>query len=140
MNLALPAHWPFALAARWAASPEAGRAARLQAADPDDYGGEVRRRAAVATCLADFERTAAAEDLRGRQLPAAELEAQRKPQPQLPAAPRGYSYRPCRKCVRGVVRPGGQRCSCAVVLGGQPGFELCAGPGAAPLLMPEGQA
>ncbi len=137
-----PAHWPDALRGLWSASTEAARSERLCRADPADYGGEARLRAAIWTCLTDFEQRMAAESLRDRRATEADAEARRRPAESPPAvAPPGYTYRACRRCVGGVRRPGGQPCTCAVALGARPGFELCASTAAAPLHpLPEGRA
>jgi hypothetical protein len=110
--------------AAWPASTEFVRVSILCRSDPDDYGGEARLRAAIASCIADFCRMFDATALRGHQLSDAEMEARAgKAKVSPPMASPGYGYRVCPKCGGAkVVR--GQKCMCALPVGGQPGYEL----------------
>jgi hypothetical protein len=119
--------WPPEKAEAFRQSAEGKRAARLLA---EADRGEVDRAAAearVGTCVADFDRLWAVLHLRGRQLSEAELaERQKPPPPTPPAAPPGTGYRPCRCGGAGVIKPGGARCPCTLVVGGNIGWELYA--------------
>lgn len=116
--------WSAEKQAAWTASAEFARVGFLCRSDPTDYGGEARLRSAIASCIADFDRTYEAMALRGCQLTEAEVaERQGSRAPPAPQASEGYGFRVCSKC-HGAKEVRGQRCVCTLPLNGQPGYEL----------------
>lgn len=114
---------PAPLVAAWPTSYEAKRVERLALGAPEEYGGLNRLCTAIATCVSDFERRMAAEELNARR--AAEAEKRSPPSIQAPETPTGMGYRTCSVC-RGTLKEGcGEPCRCTKY-GGHPGWELYA--------------